>query len=185
MQTSQQQSCKRTLLARRAILHTMEIDEQRAAIRDLVQLMMERTGLDSTGLARLAGLAPSTVTRFLNSPVKHLLTARTLAKLSEASGVAVPVGSPLSGAAEHELLAAFRSADDQGREMMLRLARSLRQDAESASQRPGQPSAPEHPPPRPTRGGSGRENPVSAGCECSDCDVVRLPPRQAAEPERR
>lgn len=112
----------------RAILRTMEIDDQQAAIRDLIRLMMEKTGLDPTGLARSAGVAPSTLTRFLNQPVKHLLTARTLAKLSKASGVPVPVGSPLTTGPEHELLDAFRSADEQGREMLLRLARSVKRD---------------------------------------------------------
>jgi len=104
----------------------MEIEEQQAAIRDLIRLMMDKTGLDPTGLARAAGIAPTTLTRFLNQPVKHLLTARTLAKLSKASGLPVPIGSPLSNPTEQELLAAFRSTDKQGQEMILRLAQSLR-----------------------------------------------------------
>jgi plasmid maintenance system antidote protein VapI len=104
----------------------MEIDDQQAAIRDLIRLMMEKTGLDPTGLARSAGVAPSTLTRFLNQPVKHLLTARTLAKLSKVSGVPVPVGSPLTTGSEQELLDAYRSSDQQGREMIMRLARSVR-----------------------------------------------------------
>lgn len=103
----------------------MDIKKQQAAVRELIRLMMDRTGLDATGLARSAGVVPSTLTRFLNKPVKHLLSARTLAKLSEFSGVPVPTGLPPATADEQKLLATFRSADQQGREMMLRLARSL------------------------------------------------------------
>lgn len=49
--------------------------------------MLRATGLRPSELAARAGLAPSTLTRFLNSPVKHTLSARTLSKLSEVSGV--------------------------------------------------------------------------------------------------
>src|ERR1035441_4845347 len=96
----------------------MDIDEQQAAVRDLIRRMMDETGLDATGLARAAGIAPSTLSRFLYQPVKHLLTARTLAKLSRVSGVPVPVGSPLIDERERALLAGFRSTDEQGRQMI-------------------------------------------------------------------
>jgi hypothetical protein len=43
--------------------------------------------------------------------VKHLLTARTLAKPSQAGDVAVPVVSPHIGPTEHQLLAALRATD--------------------------------------------------------------------------
>jgi transcriptional regulator with XRE-family HTH domain len=44
--------------------------------------MVEQTGLELTGLARKAGLAPSTLTRFMNNPVNHVLSTTTLAKLA-------------------------------------------------------------------------------------------------------
>lgn len=148
----------------------MNLDDQQAAIRDVLRNMMEATGLDPTGLARLAGVSPSTLTRFLNQPVKHLLTARTLAKLSQASGVPVPAGSPLIGPSERELLAAFRATDQQGRSMMLRLARSLRPESETGhpttsepvTVAPPRPKGPE--PPHPPLGGRVEENQFRRGC---------------------
>jgi transcriptional regulator with XRE-family HTH domain len=123
----------------------METDDQQAAMRTLIRLMMEATGLDATSLARRAGMAPSTLTRFLNQPVKHLLTARTLAKLAKASGVPVPAGGPISAPPERELLAAFRSSDEQGKEMLLRLARAVRPttSASQGSKSPDRPLASE------------------------------------------
>lgn len=108
----------------------MEIDDQQEAIRVLIRHMMDKTELDASGLARAAGVAPSTLSRFLYQPVKHLLTARTLAKLSKASGIPVPVGSPLTSERERNLLAGFRSTDEQGKAMIERLVRSLQQDSE-------------------------------------------------------
>jgi lambda repressor-like predicted transcriptional regulator len=107
-----------------------DISEQQAVMRDLIRSMMDKTGLDATGLARAAALAPSTLSRFLNQPVKqHLLTMRTLAKLARISGVPVPGGDPLATPREREVIEGFRSTDDQGREMILRFVRSLRSEA--------------------------------------------------------
>ena len=65
------------------------------ATRDLIERMMEATGLDATGLARRAGLAASTLTRFMyNNDLGHTLSARTLAKLHAATGVPVTVPVP-------------------------------------------------------------------------------------------
>lgn len=131
----------------------MDIDDQREAQRELVRRMMEQTGLDATGLARAAGVAPSTLSRFLYQPVKHLLTARTLAKLSTFSSVPVPMGSPLTTELEREVLAGLRSTDKQGQEMILRLVRSLRRDDAPALPRPlPRPLGPD--PPHPGMGGS-------------------------------
>lgn len=70
--------------------------DHRSSARLLVEHMLGQTGWTASELARRAGLAPSTLTRFLNSPVKHSLSARTLARLSAASGMAVPlVGAEL------------------------------------------------------------------------------------------
>jgi transcriptional regulator with XRE-family HTH domain len=67
---------------------TREREEARALIREMVRT----TGLSLTPLARKAGLVPSTLTRFMNADVTHLLTLRTFQKLSRASGVPIPQG---------------------------------------------------------------------------------------------
>lgn len=153
----------------------MDINAQQAAIRDLLRLMMEVSGHDASSLAREAGMAPSTLTRFLNKPVKHLLTARTLAKLSQVTGVPVPVGAPQMTAAERELLAGFRATDQQGREMALRFVRSLRPPSADEPQReaPTKPGGPA--PPRPFPGGS-----VAKNVGNQDCDNIILLPRVPA-----
>lgn len=67
------------------------IDFHQAAARAYVRQVLARTGWDGTTLARRAGLAPTTVTRFLNnSSVKHSLSARSLAKIAGASGLPLP-----------------------------------------------------------------------------------------------
>lgn len=63
---------------------------QQEAVRDLVREMLRATGLKPTQLARRAGVVPSTLTRFLNGDVKHILSLSSLYKLSEVSGIAVP-----------------------------------------------------------------------------------------------
>jgi transcriptional regulator with XRE-family HTH domain len=68
------------------------MDEQQKATKALLERMLTATGLTPSELARAAKLTPSTLTRFLNSPVRHTLSARTLSKLSAYSGVAVPLG---------------------------------------------------------------------------------------------
>ena len=62
-------------------------------VRALVQRMMDETGLTPTALARRAGVVPSTVTRFMSGGAKHTLGLRSLAKLSAASGIPVPMGA--------------------------------------------------------------------------------------------
>ncbi|MBX9594311.1 MAG: helix-turn-helix domain-containing protein [Roseomonas sp.] len=66
------------------------MDDQQLATKALVEEMLRATGLTPSELAQRAGLAASTLTRFLNKPVKHTLSARTLDKLSRISGVAIP-----------------------------------------------------------------------------------------------
>jgi hypothetical protein len=74
------------------------MDTTKKAARELVERMMRETGLDATGLARKAGLAASTLTRFMNNDdISHTLSARTLARLQEATGIRVPVPAALSG----------------------------------------------------------------------------------------
>jgi SOS-response transcriptional repressor LexA len=67
------------------------IDEHQRIARDYVRSVLRETGWEATTLARRAGLAPTTITRFLNSPkVTHSLSARSLAKVAAASGLALP-----------------------------------------------------------------------------------------------
>ena len=66
------------------------MDDHKARTQQLVREMMARTGKTATELARMVGVAPSTLTRFMNQPgSKYTLSARTLAKLVEATGVQV------------------------------------------------------------------------------------------------
>ena len=58
--------------------------EQRAA-RDRVSRLLKKTGWTATQLARAAGIAPSTLNRFLAGGVKHTLSFKTLRKLDEAA----------------------------------------------------------------------------------------------------
>lgn len=95
-------------ISTRAILHTDEglhicnfaqMIEQQKAVRELVQRMLAETGLSLTELARRAGVSSTTLTRFMNKDVKHTLSVSTLGKLSVASGVSLPMGLALPGAA--------------------------------------------------------------------------------------
>lgn len=76
----------------------MDTDAQRERQRSMVKEMMLASGLDRTGLARAAGLAPSTLTRFMEGEVEHLLTARTLSKLDEALARLGIIRTPHHGA---------------------------------------------------------------------------------------
>jgi len=49
--------------------------------RRFVGAMMKLTGLSATGLAREAGLTPSTINRFMHHPVRHTLSQRTMLAL--------------------------------------------------------------------------------------------------------
>jgi len=77
------------------------IDFHQAAARAYVRQVLARTGWDGTTLARRAGLAPTTVTRFLNNAsVKHSLSARSLSKIAGVSGLPLPgalTGAPGGG----------------------------------------------------------------------------------------
>lgn len=66
-------------------------EELRDAQRKRLAALVESSGLDLSTLARRAGLAPSTLTRFMNGRVKHALSARTLDKLTGVVGGAAPV----------------------------------------------------------------------------------------------
>jgi transcriptional regulator with XRE-family HTH domain len=91
------------------------MDERQKSVRDLVERMLAASELDPTGLARAAGLSASTLTRFLNSPVKHTLSARTLQKLSKASGVEVKLGGLHDDPRRTRILASFERLPDAGK----------------------------------------------------------------------
>lgn len=92
------------------------MDDDRQLLRDYLKRAAEAAGTDLTGLARKAGLSPSTLTRFVNSDDKHLPTTRTLAKIAEASGLAPPTGGRqhMTKAERIQLLASVADALDVG-----------------------------------------------------------------------
>jgi len=93
-------------------------DAHRTATVAYVDLLIKTTGLDLTNLARKAGLSSTTLTRFRNNPdYKNTLSARTLKKLSDATGVPLPPG--LGGSAPE--------AVGRGRVAPEDLARSIEQ----------------------------------------------------------
>lgn len=54
-------------------------DRQRRMIRE----NMERLGISATELARRAGIAHTTISRFMNEDVKHVLSSTTMAKIGQ------------------------------------------------------------------------------------------------------
>lgn len=74
--------------------------------REVIARALEKTGWTATELARRAGVAPSTLTRFLNSPeAKHVPSTKTLTKVAEAANVAGP-SVPIVEASEDEFFEA-------------------------------------------------------------------------------
>jgi transcriptional regulator with XRE-family HTH domain len=67
------------------------MDPTQRAARGYVQAVLEHTRWSATELARRCKLAPSTLNRFLHSErITHTLSARTLAKIAQASGLPLP-----------------------------------------------------------------------------------------------
>lgn len=67
-------------------------DSQRAA-REFVLLAIKKTGWTGSRLAQAAGVAPSTINRFLNNDnVKHTLSGTTLSAIAAAAGLPPPFG---------------------------------------------------------------------------------------------
>lgn len=58
-----------------------EVSAHQEQTRKLVGAMMKLTGMSATGLARAAGLTPSTVNRFMHQAVRHTLSQRTMLAL--------------------------------------------------------------------------------------------------------
>jgi transcriptional regulator with XRE-family HTH domain len=70
----------------------------RQAVKDFLLEAAAFADTDLSGLAKLAGIAPSTLTRFVNGDSKFLPTTRTLTKIAAASGYKnVALGSPNRG----------------------------------------------------------------------------------------
>jgi phage repressor protein C with HTH and peptisase S24 domain len=68
------------------------MDSVQTATRRYVAAVLRRTGWSATELARRCAMAPSTLNRFLhNERVTHALSARSLMKIAEASGVELPI----------------------------------------------------------------------------------------------
>lgn len=87
------------------------MDDDETFVRDLILKMAGAVDLDLTGLAREAGIAPSTLTRFMNGDAKHLPSARTLFKLSKLTHVPIVYGeSELPDTARIEVLNAVAQA---------------------------------------------------------------------------
>ena len=68
----------------------------REAVVHWLDLCMAKTGETATGLARMAGIASTTLTRFLADPEAHMLSLRTMTKIGHAAGVPPPF-APLAG----------------------------------------------------------------------------------------
>jgi transcriptional regulator with XRE-family HTH domain len=72
-----------------------DMSEQQEAIRERIRRLSQATRKSYSALATGAGLASSTVTRFMNDPsVTHLLSTRTLAKLDALSQTPIDRGVP-------------------------------------------------------------------------------------------
>jgi phage repressor protein C with HTH and peptisase S24 domain/lambda repressor-like predicted transcriptional regulator len=73
-------------------------DELQQAARNYVDAVVKATGWNYTAIARRAGLASTTLTRFMNEPdIRHMLSARSIAKI--AAGRDVPVAPEIGGRA--------------------------------------------------------------------------------------
>lgn len=66
-------------------------EQQRAAIQRYIQDAAAKMSVEPSVLAKRAGLAPSTINRFLNDPAyPHIPTLTTLGRISSASGMPLP-----------------------------------------------------------------------------------------------
>jgi phage repressor protein C with HTH and peptisase S24 domain len=71
-----------------------EVSAHQQQTRKLVGAMMRLTGMSATGLARAAGLTPSTVNRFMHQPVRHTLSQRTMLALMTKTFLAIKDKAP-------------------------------------------------------------------------------------------
>lgn len=90
------------------------MEPTRDDIKAWLHSLLAKTGDTPSSLARKAGLATTTLTRFLNDPAAPMLKLRSIAKIAHVSGVppiGVPNTSPPAGFAEAEA-EPLRPADD-------------------------------------------------------------------------
>jgi transcriptional regulator with XRE-family HTH domain len=70
------------------------MEPTRDEIRNWLQAILDTSGETPSALARRAGLATTTVTRFLNDPKADMIGLKSLAKIAHVAGVP-PIGLPL------------------------------------------------------------------------------------------
>lgn len=69
------------------------MEPSREDIRQWLLSALDKTGESASGLAKRAGLATTTLTRFLNEEGSPMLTLRSIAKVAHAAGI-FPIGVP-------------------------------------------------------------------------------------------
>lgn len=113
-----------------------EMDRDRELIRAFITRAAEVARTDLSGLARRAGIAPSTLTRFMNGEVKHLPTARTLLKISAVTQLPLFAGAELPERVL-EWLQVIRRIPAPLEEHALQMLRGVGEAAGSTKKQPG------------------------------------------------
>ncbi|MFA7504255.1 MAG: hypothetical protein WCZ28_06115 [Burkholderiaceae bacterium] len=80
----------------REMSSVMSMEPSRDEIKQWLAGILERTGETPSALARRAGLATTTLTRFLSDPHAPMLGLRSIAKIAHVAGV-TPLGVPAGG----------------------------------------------------------------------------------------
>jgi transcriptional regulator with XRE-family HTH domain len=70
------------------------MEPTRDEIASWIKEVLAKTGDTPSALARKAGLATTTITRFLNDPGSPMLSLRSMAKIAHVAGVATVPGAP-------------------------------------------------------------------------------------------
>ena len=68
----------------------LRMGKEKDIVRAWVQEILDNERITASALAKRAGLAASTVSRFMNHPVKYTLSTVTLAKISDSTGYPLP-----------------------------------------------------------------------------------------------
>ncbi len=72
------------------MVDTTDTEGIKEATREWLRDVLAQSGLTAYALAKRAGLAHTTVGRFLNQDVKYTLRASTIVKIMKATGIAAP-----------------------------------------------------------------------------------------------
>lgn len=92
---------------------TASSERLQAAVRAYLRRVLNETGLSAGKLALRAGIAATTITRPLNDPkIQHTPSIRTLTKIANASGIALPL--ELGGGYATMPASGQESSDTQG-----------------------------------------------------------------------